>query len=421
MGKNSIIIADDITFYLRNYFQASNADRIIGIADKNTWLKTEETFMDACKEASINGDVYIFDDPLDVLLPDEEALGKVVSLGCNSDVLFVALGSGTINDIVRYAANETGNKFISLPTAPSMDGYASSVSPIIRKGVKVTVPAVVADSIFIKPSILTSGPSVLVSAGIGDLAGKYCAVLDWKLSSAVTGEIYNPQLADMVAENRDKFFSEHNHDFFSEDSQIELLWNLIISGMAIAINNSSRPASGAEHHISHLLEMRALQGLGAHYLHGQTVGLGAWIILNIYQTVLPLSIQEIMDKYTVAEQRAGRLANAFGPLHEQFLSGWDSKKGSRRNIGFMLRENAEIWNDFRKSEEFPEGFLDRVHTYLVNAKIGIKLEDYGYEKEEILNVIVAAKEIRERFTILEFLDSIGCLEGVAAHIVERIF
>ena len=51
----------------------------------------------------------------------------------------VAVGSGTLTDIVRYAAHSAGCDFVSVPTAASMDGYASSVAAMERDGVKLTL------------------------------------------------------------------------------------------------------------------------------------------------------------------------------------------------------------------------------------------------------------------------------------------
>ena len=50
----------------------------------------------------------------------------------------LAVGSGTITDIVRFAAHVMRLPFVVMPTAPSMDGYASSGAPLVVEGVKRT-------------------------------------------------------------------------------------------------------------------------------------------------------------------------------------------------------------------------------------------------------------------------------------------
>ncbi len=62
------------------------------------------------------------------------------------------------------------------------------------------------------------------------------------------------------------------------------MYGLLMSGLAMQMMGNSRPASGAEHHISHLIEMRPA-GLGAvnsPALHGEKVGVGTLIASRVY-------------------------------------------------------------------------------------------------------------------------------------------
>lgn len=65
------------------------------------------------------------------LIPDERALAEIQAMIDSDICLLLAVGSGTITDLTRYAGFKTGKPFIAIPTAPSMDGYASPVAAII--------------------------------------------------------------------------------------------------------------------------------------------------------------------------------------------------------------------------------------------------------------------------------------------------
>ena len=67
-------------------------------------------------------------------MPLEEARG--------GENCWVAVGAGTIHDLVRYTAHKLGLLFISLPTAPSVDGFVSGVAAMTVGGQKITFEAV---------------------------------------------------------------------------------------------------------------------------------------------------------------------------------------------------------------------------------------------------------------------------------------
>ena len=100
----------------------------------------------------------------------------------------VAVGSGTLTDVVRYAAHGAGCDFVSVPTAASMDGYASSVAALERDGVKMTLPARAPSAILADPRIAAAAPVELTRAGIGDLLAKTSARVDWLAAHLLYGE-----------------------------------------------------------------------------------------------------------------------------------------------------------------------------------------------------------------------------------------
>ena len=62
----------------------------------------------------------------------------------------------------------------------------------------------------------------------------------------------------------------------------KLMYALILSGLAMQMVGNSRPASCAEHHLSHLWEMEVVNGpLDA--LHGEKVSVGTLLVLREYK------------------------------------------------------------------------------------------------------------------------------------------
>jgi glycerol-1-phosphate dehydrogenase [NAD(P)+] len=185
----------------------------------------------------------------------------------------IAVGSGVITDIVRYAAHQAECEFLSVPTAASMDGYASSVAALQLDGVKVTYPARPPRAIYADPRVAAAAPPELTRAGIGDLLAKASARTDWLAAHLLYGERFDPQVAQRLQGPVSVATSSVPELLAGDQEAIEaLLKGLVESGIAMAIFGSSRPASGCEHHASHFWDLLAAHGRRPHAPHGLQTG-----------------------------------------------------------------------------------------------------------------------------------------------------
>ncbi|MBQ7938834.1 MAG: sn-glycerol-1-phosphate dehydrogenase [Clostridia bacterium] len=204
----------------------------------------------------------------------------------DTDIL-IAMGSGTVHDIVRYCAYQKGLTFISCPTAASVDGFCSSVAAMTWHGCKKTLTAVAPKMVIADIDVIKNAPIRLARSGFGDMIGKYVALTDWKIASHLTGEFYCNRIADMTADATRQVLESANGIAAAEDeAYTKLMYGLLLSGLAMQMMGNSRPASGAEHHISHLIEMHP-ESLGVHSdaLHGEKVGVGTLLAIREYQAI----------------------------------------------------------------------------------------------------------------------------------------
>ena len=56
--------------------------------------------------------------------PDEQTAAKVMAAGSKAGS-YIAVGSGTINDLAKFSAAQQGKRCAVFATAPSMNGYTS--------------------------------------------------------------------------------------------------------------------------------------------------------------------------------------------------------------------------------------------------------------------------------------------------------
>lgn len=194
----------------------------------------------------------------------------------------LAVGSGTVHDLTRYVAHEGGIPFISVPTAASVDGFVSSVAAMTWHGYKKTFPAAAPVAVAADSAVIAKAPARLTRSGVGDLLGKYTALTDWKIARLVTGEYFCERICQMEERALETVSRAAGRIAAGETAACEeLMYGLLLSGLAMQMVGNSRPASGAEHHCSHLWEMEVLSP-HTDALHGEKVGVGLLLAARAY-------------------------------------------------------------------------------------------------------------------------------------------
>ncbi|MFA6948135.1 MAG: iron-containing alcohol dehydrogenase [Eubacteriales bacterium] len=195
----------------------------------------------------------------------------------------LSIGSGSLNDICRRAALLADLPFAIYATAPSMDGFASGTSPLTDGNFKMTYPARQPDVIIADTKVLAAAPAELKSAGAGDIFAKYIALCDWRISHILTGEYYCENIAEItrgalrrVASLADSVTGD------SEEAAGAIMEALVLTGIAMKLADSVRPASGAEHVISHFWEIKKLERGIISDFHGKKVGVATLICSKAY-------------------------------------------------------------------------------------------------------------------------------------------
>ena len=110
---------------------------------------------------------------------------------------YIACGSGSLHDIVRYTACENNIPFYSYPTAASVDGFVSGIAAMTIRGTKVSYPSRPPIALYADPAVFAEAPERLTASGVGDLLGKYICLADWRIARALTGEEICPALMEL--------------------------------------------------------------------------------------------------------------------------------------------------------------------------------------------------------------------------------
>jgi glycerol-1-phosphate dehydrogenase [NAD(P)+] len=397
---------------------------VLFIADHNTY-KAGGSQVESIISSEFQIEKVIFSNVH--LHPDEEALEQLRAAMNPNITAIVVVGSGTLNDLARYLSYETKVPYIVVCTAPSMDGYASMVSPLITKGVKVTYDAVYPYCIIADIAIMKEAPFHMLHAGLGDIVGKYSALADWKLANILHDEYYCETTAQLVQKAVQQCVSSASAiKERTPESIRSIIEGLILSGMCIGMTGSSRPASGEEHLLSHTWEMLGLIHERETHLHGNQVGIGTEIILHIYQYLLTVDIHKVYAegkfRTFTREKWEQNIKQLFSNVASQIIQ----KKEPHINFNETAREIAaqqivDKWDEMKKNvfQSMPSPAAYR--NMMEAAGSTLTPIDLKLDRESFRLSLLTAKEIRQRFGVMQMLEDLGILEDAAEMITDLYY
>ena len=375
----------DFDRYLEEY---GLGGKLAAIYDENTYNAKNMVRPKAGQEIILNPEN----------LHANEKATETVLKQLDSDVkLLAAVGSGTIHDTTRYCANKLGIPFIACPTAASVDGFCSTVSAMTWGGYKKTMPGVAPEIVLADVDVIKEAPMNLALSGIGDILGKYTALADWKIAHALNGEFFCPTIEKMT---RDAVKAVHDccekvcdRD---EHAMEQLTYGLLLSGLAMQLMGNSRPASGAEHHISHLIEMQPpVLDVNSSALHGEKVGVGTALVSGVYHKLAEAEdITSLIKPYE------------FWPMDElRTFYGEDL-------LGAVLEENKNdcmegvtpemLMKAWPKIREIVGEIPTEEELLTLYDKIGAKktLEDIEVPGDRMENLFTYSPSVRNRMTFM---------------------
>lgn len=219
--------------------------------------------------------------------------------------ILIAVGGGPLHDIVRFSAKKRGIPFVSVPTAASCDGFSADVAAMTWGGIKKTMSCQAPVLVVADTDILRAAPKHLLLSGIGDVLGKYIALAEWRMAHALTGEAFCQTIHDCMKDAVDRIWQNCAAAAEGDGDALESVTaGLMLSGIAMQLFGNSRPASGAEHHISHLIEIEPA-GLPAKNLasHGEKVGVGTILASREYHRLAQIEdISPLLMPYEPIDQ-----------------------------------------------------------------------------------------------------------------------
>lgn len=422
---NSVKIGSNIIEQLPELLNQFKNKKILIVEDVHTYVVAGKK-VEGILSNEFSLKKYVF--PQEHLLPDVYALGRVLMETEEDTALILAIGSGVINDICRYVAYKVHIPYAIVCTAPSMDGYASVVSPLITDGFKESHKAIYPYGIYADIEIMKNAPMYLLCSGLGDVLGKYIALADWSISNLLTGEYYCNTITEMVQAAVDRCVAaapripERNSEVVKNITDA-----LVLSGITIGMAGASRPASGSEHHIAHGWEiMFHTMNSEEKWVHGNFVGVGTVVMSMVFETLKDIDIKSVISerkfRYYDMNKWTKNIESVFGKVANNVIN---YKKDAIELNPDKRQQNAEkiarSWNDILNIANTTVPSSEHIKKILRDSGCVYHPSELGINKNLFIKTFIAAKDIRTRYGVVHLIDDLGLTEKTANLIADKLY
>lgn len=332
-----------------------------------------------------------------------------------ADAIPVAVGAGTVNDIVKLAAHRAGRRYLCVATAASMDGYTAYGSSITHLGSKQTFDCPAPLGVVADVDVIAAAPPWLNASGYADLFAKCPAGADWLLAEGVGVESVDTSVWGMVQDRLRDWLADPQGVQQGDPPSIQRLTvALMMTGFAMQAALSSRPASGAEHQFSHLWDMEKLTHLGAAPSHGFQVGIGSLASLRLYEALLAhplerLEMDSAVQTWPDWPQQEATVRGLFDDqaLVDKALEETRAKHVSREQLRQELVRLVGVWGPLRDrlaQQVYP---VDEARDMLAAAGCPVEPEQIGISPERLRSSHLQAYCLRRRYTVLDLVRRAG--------------
>lgn len=411
---DDVIIGKGVIEKLPEVIARYNAKKVFVFADPNTDAVAGVRVSQILEQNNISYTKYVF--ATASLEPNEEAVGSLMMHYDSTCDLIVGVGSGVLNDIGKILCKISNHPYIIVGTAPSMDGYASASSSMARDGLKISLSTKCPNVIIGDIDIVKTAPVKMMVSGLGDMLAKYVSICEWRISNLINGEYFCPTIASTVKAALKKCVDHAAGLLDREESAVEAVFEgLVLSGIAMNYAEISRPASGAEHYISHVWDMRGLEFGTPVDFHGIQCAIGTLYAAKIYDQIkaikpdrekaLAYVKQFDLDAYNAElKEFLGTAADSMIALEKK------EKKYDPAAHAKRLEIILSNWENILKiiEEELPS--YETLNALMDSIQAPKTASDIGIDEALVPMTFKTSKDIRDKYVLPRLAWDLGVLD-----------
>jgi len=340
---------------------------------------------------------------------DDTTVGRIREATADADAL-IAVGSGTINDLCKYAAFQDSKPYAVFGTAPSMNGYTSANAAITVGGLKKSLAARTPAGVFLDLAVLAAAPPRMIHSGLGDSLCRPTAQADWLLSHLLRDTPYRAAPFALLTSDEGALF-ESAATLLAGDLEAmrRLARTLVLSGLGMCLSGGSYPASQGEHLISHYIEMMGSPDLPQSF-HGEQIGVTALTMARLQERMLaaaPVVRSTVVD----AADLAAHFGAETGAACARELTAKALSPAAANALNDRL---ARDWPAIRDRIARVSRSAADLERTLAAAGAPTRPATLGWPAPFYRTAVVRARQIRSRYSFLDLAGDAGLLEGFAA-------
>ncbi|NLD58679.1 MAG: sn-glycerol-1-phosphate dehydrogenase [Clostridiales bacterium] len=409
--------------HLPEALKAVGAKKPFLVSDENTFEAAGARAEEILHAAGVPFVSYVIPCRHDKVAPSEWEVGSIAMHFDPSCDFILGIGSGVVNDLCKVFAHASGRESGIVGTAPSMDGFASNSSSMEVNGVKATLYNKCPALVLCDTEIMAKAPMRMLWAGLGDMAAKYTSICEWRIANIVIGEYYCEEIAEMVRASLRKIMAAAPGIAKRDPDAVQsVAEGLVMTGMAMAFAQVSRPASGLEHYFSHVWEMLALERKVPYDLHGIQVGVGTMLTMDIFE-----ELKKIRPDRAVAEKHMrafdarkweAEIRRIFGATTGEILR---IEQKFRKNDPASHAERLNVildrWEEILRAvdEELPE--LTWLENLLKPTGMPLTPEEISVPRQDVRDAFVGSRDIRDKYLVSTLIWDLGRMDEFAERLL----
>jgi glycerol-1-phosphate dehydrogenase [NAD(P)+] len=343
----------------------------------------------------------------------------------------IAVGAGTVNDLVKRTAFELKLPYLCVPTAASVDGYTPNGAALLMDGFKQSVFCTAPRALAADTSVIAGAPAYLASSGFGDLASKIIAGTDWIIAEkagalgAPEAPPIDPTAWAMIQHGlMDALYRSVDAGRGDAAAVGILFQSLAITGFAMQYMKNSRPVSGAEHLFSHVWEMEDLSVNSVPVTHGHKVTIGTLAATAFTEIFFadPSGPPKtpVSWKRPDREARKAEVSEAFkgNQARDMIAATALEKLMDEKKVGEINQAFRDGWKEIR--DRVLEKLLpyEELKALLAKALCPLVPETIGLSRTQVIATAWKAQMIRNKYSILDLAWDMGIYETILSKLEE---
>ena len=393
---------------------AKSKNKIVNLfADENTYQVAGKSVRKILENSGWTVQLIIIPETNNKKPVCDDLTFKILNKSLKQADVFLAVGSGVVNDLTKWLAFERKVPYAVVATAASMNGYtAANVAPTI-KGVKSLIRARAPFAVFANPEVIISAPGEMTASGLGDLIAKPMSTTDWVMNNKFFGEHFCEKCASLINEIEPLYFNNPEKVKSCELEAVEaLVTGLMYTGFAMTMIGVSSPASGGEHLFSHTLDMMSSVDGVSHDLHGRQVGIGTIISAALYERILSIEKPEIHEMPKDIDEIFW--GNISGSIAEQYAAKQEKLQVMRDKLS-----SKTFWTELKILLKKRVRPAKQIADCLGKAGAARKFSDINCSSKRAMTALLHAHEIRKRPTVIDLAWTLGILPSSAEEIFKE--